>query len=57
MHVRQRDDLDVLPGELQLFRFWPCVLGASTKLRKATINRVCLSVRPYGTTRVPLDGF
>ena len=35
-------------------------LGAFAKLRKATISfvmSVCLSVRPHGTTRLPLDGF
>jgi len=31
-------------------------LGAFAKLRKATINFV-MSVRPHGTTRLPLDGF
>ena len=31
-------------------------LGAFTKLRKATIN-LLMSVRPHGTTRLPLDGF
>jgi hypothetical protein len=35
-------------------------LDALTKLRKATISfvmSVCLSVRPHGTSRLPLDGF
>ena len=35
-------------------------LGAFEKLRKATVNfvmPVCLSVRPHGTTRLPLDDF
>ena len=32
------------------------VLGAFAKLRKATISFV-MSVRPHGTTRLPLDGF
>jgi len=35
-------------------------LGAWAKLRKATISFVMSahpSVRPHGTTRVPLDGF
>jgi hypothetical protein len=35
-------------------------LGALVKLRKATISFVIsvrLSVRPYGTSRLPLDGF
>jgi len=31
-------------------------LGAFVKLRKATI-RSCPSVRPYGTSQLPLDGF
>jgi hypothetical protein len=31
-------------------------LGAFSKLRKATISFV-MSVRPHGTTRLPLDGF
>ena len=36
------------------------LLGAIAKLRKATISfvmSVCPSVRPRGTTRLPLDGF
>ena len=36
------------------------VLRAFSKLRKATISVVIsvgLSVRPYGATRLPLDGF
>jgi len=61
MHVRQRDNLDVLPGEKSMTATFPilglCFLGASKKLRKTIINRVCLSVRPYGTTRFPLNGF
>jgi len=33
-------------------------LDALTKLRKATISFVmCVSVRPHGTGRLPLDGF
>jgi hypothetical protein len=35
-------------------------LGAFTKLRKTTISFVvsfCLSARPHGTTRLPLNGF
>jgi len=35
-------------------------LEAFAKLRKATISfamSVCLSVRPHGTTRLPLNGF
>jgi hypothetical protein len=32
-----------------------CLLDTFTKLRKATSS--CLSVRPHGTTRLPLDGF
>jgi len=48
MHVRQRDNLDVLPGEKSMTATFPilglCFLGASTKLRKAIINPVCLSV-------------
>jgi hypothetical protein len=32
------------------------LLGAFAKFRKATISFV-VSVRPYGTTRLPLDGF
>ena len=31
-------------------------LGAFAKLRKAII-RFVMSARPYGTTRLPLDGF
>jgi hypothetical protein len=61
MHVRLRDNLAVLPGEQSMTATFPilglCFVGASTNLRKATINRVCLSVRPHGTTRLPLDGF
>ena len=39
-----------------------CLLGTFAKLRKATISvviclSVCLSIRPLGTTRLPLDGF
>jgi len=42
--------------------FTPCcpILGAFSKFRKATISFVMsvrLSVRPHGTTRLPLDGF
>ena len=33
-----------------------CLLSAYAKLQKATINFVS-SVRPHGTTRLPLDGF
>jgi hypothetical protein len=36
------------------------LLGAFAKLREATVSfvmSVCLSVRSYGTTRLPLDGF
>jgi hypothetical protein len=36
------------------------LLGALAKFRKASISfvmSVCRSVRPYGTTRLPLDGF
>jgi hypothetical protein len=39
---------------------WRALLGAFTKLRKATISSVisvCLSVRPHATTRLPLDKF
>ena len=32
------------------------VVRAFSKLRKATIS-VVMSVRPYGATRLPLDGF
>jgi len=35
-------------------------LGALAKLRKATIGFVmnsCLSVRPHGTTRLPMERF
>jgi len=34
-------------------------LGTFVKLRKATISymSVCLSVRPHGTTLIPLDRF
>ena len=36
------------------------LIGAFAKLRKATISFVlcvCLSVRPHGTSRLPMDGF
>jgi hypothetical protein len=36
------------------------LLGAFAKLRKSTVSfviPVCPSVRPRGTTRLPLDGF
>ena len=35
-------------------------IGALRKLRKASFRfdmSVCLSVRPHGTTRLPMDGF
>jgi hypothetical protein len=32
------------------------IFGVFAKLKKATINFV-ISVRPLGTTRLPLDGF
>jgi hypothetical protein len=32
-------------------------LSGFAKLRKVTINFSCLSVRPHGTTRLPLDEF
>ena len=35
---------------------FPPFLGAFAKLRKVTISFVTF-VRPYGTTRLPLDGF
>jgi hypothetical protein len=37
-----------------------CLLGLLVKVRKATVTlvvSVCLSVRPYGTSRLPLDLF
>ena len=40
---------------LPVWRFGP-FLGEFTKFRKATISFV-LSVRPYGTNRLFLDGF
>jgi len=43
---------DILfPGYLELF------LDAFVKLRKVTIIFVILSVCPYGTPRLPMDGF
>ena len=33
------------------------MLGALAKLREAILVSLCLSVRPYGTTRLPLDEF
>ena len=36
------------------------ILGAMAKLRKVTVKfvmSVCPSVRPHGTSRLPLDGF
>jgi hypothetical protein len=36
------------------------LLGAFAKLRKATISFVlcvCLSIRPHGTSRLPMGGF
>jgi len=40
-------------------RGWILFLGAFAKLQKATISfvmSVCPSVRPNGTTQLPLDG-
>jgi hypothetical protein len=36
--------------------FWSALLGAFAKLRKTTVSFV-MSVRPRGTTRLPLDEF
>jgi len=46
-----RKSVEKMPVHLQNF------LGAYAKLRKATIRSSCPFVRPYGTTRLPLDGF
>jgi hypothetical protein len=37
--------------------FGTAFLGPFTNLRRARLASSCLSVRPHGTTRLPLDGF